>query len=185
MDVYFQAICNSPEFSKLKSFVKFIEDCLKSKNENKIMSERPTAVPDMQEKTEKKSKSAIHTYRERYRPNKNDFAKLSLNESKKEEEEFKKIVNDTKNKFIEIDFQIKQNISENNEKKYNNIITEDKVFSDENDNLEGGNDDNFNLINDNFDEKTENNARQKLEDIIKKGKEIDEIYDINQILKTL
>ena len=186
LDAYFQAICNSSEFSKLNSFVKFIEDCSKSQNENKIMSERPTTIPVIQPKTEKQAKSKINSYREKYRPNKNDFTKLSLNESKKEEEEFKKIVNDTKNKFIEIDFQIEQNISEYKEKKYKDIITEDKVLSGdiESDILEG-NDDYFNLISDNFDEETENNVRQKMEDCINKGKEIDKKYDINGILWTL
>ena len=187
LDTYFQSICNSPEFSKLKSFNRFIDDCLKSQKENKIMSERPTAVPDIQPKTEKKAKSVVNTYKEKYRPNKNDFTKLSLNESKKEEEQFIKIVNDTKSKFIEIDFQVKQNISEHKENKYKDIITEDNILGKEieNDNLEGGNDDNFNLISDNFDEESENNVRQKMEDTINKGKEMDKIYDINEILKTL
>ena len=149
------------------------------------MSERSTAVPDIQPKTEKKSKSAINIYREKYRPNKNDFTKLSLIESEKQDEEFKKIVNDTKNKFIEIDFQVKQNISEYKEKQYNDLVNEYKFLSDENRNLEGGNDDNFNFINDNFEEEIENNVRQKMEDIINKGKEIDKIYDINEIFKAL
>ena len=185
LDTYFQIICSSPEFSKLTSFVRFIEECLKSQNDNKLMSERSTAVPDIQPKTEKKSKSAINIYREKYRPNKNDFTKLSLIESEKQDEEFKKIVNDTKNKFIEIDFQVKQNISEYKEKQYNDLVNEYKFLSDENRNLEGGNDDNFNFINDNFEEEIENNVRQKMEDIINKGKEIDKIYDINEIFKAL
>ena len=187
LDTYFQAICNSPVFSKLKAFIKFIEECFKSLKENKIMSERPTVVPDIQPKTEKKAKSVINTYKEKYRPNKNDFTKLSLNESKREEEQFKKIVNDTKNKFIEIDFQVKQNISKPKENKYKDIITEDNILSNEieNDNLEGGNDDNFNLIIDNFDEENENNVRQNMEKAINKGKEMDKMYDINEILKTL
>ena len=189
LDTYFQAICNSPDFSKLNSFVKFVEDCLKSQNDDKL-SEKPIATPGNQMNVPKSTKPKIDPYKQRFKPNKNDFNRISPNEIKKEEEEFKKIVNESKEKFIEIDYEMKQSISEKNEKKYNDIIINDKIMENDkeiNINILPGNDDNFNLITEKSDalDSVENNAKQKIEEIINKGNEIMKLYDINEILKTL
>ena len=190
LDAYFISICSSPEFSKLPSFIKFIEDCLKTQNENKLMSERPTAIMDKPTNSTKKPKSTINIYRERFRPKGADYQKLNLAEMKKEDGEFQKIVEDSKGKFIEIDFQVQQNMCEENEKKYNDIIKEDNVLKNDDeigDSLLAGNDDNFNLVSDNCDNinEIENNIKKKIEEEINKSNEIAKIYDFNEILKTL
>ena len=190
LDSYFQTISNSPEFSKLNSFVKFLEECLKNQNDDKLMSERPTAPPRGQAIAPKLSKSKIDPYRERFKPNKKDYDRINSNDITKEEEEFIRIVDESKNKFVEIDFQVEQNINEKCEKKYEEIITKDKISDNDNEinsNIQPGNDDNFNLVSENCDliDSVENNVKQKMEEIINKGNEIIKLYDINEILKTL
>lgn len=190
LSVYFGLICKNPEFSKLPSFVKFIEDCIKSKNDLKLMSERPTAVPVGQTNYPKTTKSTIDSFREKFRPDKVECKKLSGEEMKIQDEEFQKIVNDFKSQFIEIDFQVAQNMSEQNEKKYENLIKEDNVLKPNDEMnliLQAGSDDNFNLISDSLEgvEVVENNIILKMEETIKKENEINFMYDINEIMKTL
>ena len=189
LNTYFTAISNSKEFSNLPSFIKFIEDCIKNQNNNKLMSERPTMITGNQIISQKKSKSSINSYRERFRPDKIECKRLSPEELKNQDEEFKKIVNDCKDKFVNIDYQVKQNMSEQTEKKYKKIIKEDKTLNfidKDSDNLQSGNDDNFNLISDIIDNiDAEVNLNKKMEEIISKEKEILSFYDINEILKSL
>ena len=175
LDAYFQSICSSQDFSKLPSFVKFIEDCFKSQNENKLMSERPTTVVDGQMSSTKKEKSTINIYRERYKPKGEDYEKLSADEMKKEE--FEKIVDKFTEKFIEIDFQVKQNMIEKKEKKYNDIIKEDNILKNDNeinDTIQAGNDDNFNLVSDNCNniDETEKKIKKIFDEAINKRNEI-------------
>ena len=190
LNVYFGSICKSEEFSKLPSFIKFIDDCVKSKNDSKIMSERSTVVPSGQTNYPKTTKSTIDSFREKFRPDNVECKKLSEEEMKAQDDEFQKIVNNFKSQFIEIDFQVAQNMSEQNEKKYNDLIKGDNVLkpSDEmNLNLQAGSDDNFNLISDSLEgvDGVEKNIKLKMEEIINKENEINSIYDINEIMKTL
>ena len=134
LDVYFQAICNSVEFSKLNSFTKFIDDCIQGQKENKIISERPTEVPGVPIVSKKKIKSTIDSYRSIFKPNKNDYENLSPKDKAMEDEELKKIVNDFKQKFIDIDFQVKQFVSEKREQKYDEIIKTGKPLDNEDEN---------------------------------------------------
>lgn len=54
-------------------------------------------------------------------------------------------------------------------------------------NLQPGSDDNFNLISDSLEgvDGVEKNIKLKMEEIINKENEINSIYDINEIMKTL
>ena len=109
---------------------------------------------------------------------------------KAQDEEFQKIVNNFKGQFIEIDFQVAQNMSEQNEKKYDDLIKGDNVLKPSegmNLNIQAGNDDNFNLISDSLEsiDNVEKNIKLKMEEIINKENEINSIYDINEIMKTL
>lgn len=187
LNVYFTSISNSPEFSKLPSFIKFIKECIKSQNDNKLMSERPTMISGNQITPQKKEKSTIDSFREKFRPEKMECKILSDQELKIQDEEFLKIVNDFKNKFIEIDFQVKQNMSEQKGKKYEKIVKDNNILINEEDNKLNGNDENFNLISDNCDNinEFEKKIKQKMDEIIYREKEICSIYDINEILKTL
>ena len=190
LDIYFQSLCSSQDFCKLPSFIKFIEDCFKSQSENKILSERPTTTVDEQLNSTKKEKSTINIYRERFRPKREDYQKLSIAEMKKEEGEVRKIVDEFKGKLIEIDFQVEQNITEKMEKKYNDIIKEFNLLKVENEisnSVEVGNDDNFNLVSYNCNNinEEENNLKKMIEEEINKRNELAMIYDINEILKTL
>ena len=185
LDIYFQGICSSQEFTKLPSFLKFIDDCLKSQNENKLMSEKPSEVIGNSIYSKKSQKSNIDPYREKLRPKRSDYEKVT----NVKDEEFKKIVDDSKKKFIDIDFQVKQNLSDKNEKKYSEIILGDKILNNENEceNIQPGNDDNFNLISDNCDNvnEAEIDVKKKMDEVSGKQNEIMKIYDINEILKTL
>ena len=121
LDVYFTSICNSPEFSQIPSFIKFVEDCLKSQSDGKVISNdlEPSQEMATSSRRVRKTKTMCESYLEKFQPSKNDFTKLSYEEAKKEEKEFKNIVEDSKKKFYAIDFEVKQNISKKSEKKYN------------------------------------------------------------------
>ena len=154
------------------------------------MSERPTEVPTSKTNYPKCTKTTIDSFREKFRPEEVECKKLNEEEMKAQDEEFQKIVNDFKGQFIEIDFQVAQNMSEQNEKKYDDLIKGDNVLkpNDEmNRNLQAGNDDNFNLISDSLEgvDNVEKNIKLKMEEIINKENEINSIYDINEIMKTL
>ena len=185
LDAYFQSICSSQEFSKLPPFIRFIDDCLQSQNDNKLTSERPTEVPGVSINYKKKTKSNIDPFREKFRPYKSDYEEVKY----VKDEELKKIVDDSKRQFVDIDFQAKQNMSEKKEKQYSEIVGSGKILNNENENenVQPGNDDNFNLISDNCDnvDEAERDIQQKMEEIISKQNEIIKIYDINEILKTL
>ena len=187
LDVYFKTICGTDEFSQIPSFKKFVDDCLKSQNDNKLLSERPTMIPQIEAVNRITFKSTVNSYRLKYKPEKVECEKLSPDEIKKKNEEYQNIVNDFKARFVNIDFQVKLGMSEKRGKKYNDIIEENKVLNN-NGNVEEGNDDNYNLISENNDgnmDVLENGIKQKMEEITKREKEIFMMYDINEILKSL
>ena len=81
-------------------------------------------------------------------------------------------------------------MSEQKGKKYDDLFKGDNILkqNDEmNPNLQTGSDDNFNLINDSLEgvDSVEKNIKLKIEEIINKENEINSIYDINEIMKTL
>jgi hypothetical protein len=189
LDVYFTSICNSPEFSQIPSFIKFVEDCLKSQSDGKVISNdlEPSQEMATSSRRVRKTKTMCESYREKFQPSKNDFTKLSYEEAKKEEKEFKNIVEDSKKKFYAIDFEVKQNISKKSEKKYNELIKKDKGFTNNKGEVQSGNDDNFKLAEkkDNTIASAEQKLKKKIDEIINKQKKIVFNYDINEILKTL
>ena len=105
------------------------------------------------------------------------------------ENEFESIVNDAKKKYIPIDFDVELKQNKNTESEYEKVITSDNNLSDKdtNDDIEPGNDDNFNLVNDTNEnvDGIEKEISRKMEDVINKRKEIEKIYDIKENLKIL
>ena len=131
----------------------------------------------------------IDKVREKLKPDKTENKRLSRDEIKALDNEFESIVDNLKKKLISIDYMIELNPNQKNESEYEKIIKEDNNLGNEEikENIEPGNDDNFNLVSDtheNFDS-LEKEINQKMASIINKTKEIEKLYDINEILKIL
>lgn len=184
LNVYFNTMCNSPEFSKLPSLIKFVKDCLRAQGDNKKLFEKSTNAPLSMDYIKTMPKSIITPYRQSFKPSYKCDIK-TINEMNQKDEEYKNIVEDFKAKFVDIDFQVKPHPSENGERKYKKIMEENNVLNDDNNNknIEQGNDGNYNLINGNNDNinEIEKEIGQKLEEIIMRGKEIVKIYNFNQL----
>ena len=191
LNLFFEGICNSPEFSKLKSFKIFIDSCKKAMKDTKKI--------DVAQKVEKKdsnylkktmsNRTMINSFREKLRPEKKENKRLNQEEIKNMENEFNSIVEDITKKYISINFEAELNANQKNEVEYVKIIKEDKNLGNEekNENIEPGNDDNFNLVsedNEYFDG-LEKEIKQKMDASMNKRKEIEKLYDINEILKIL
>ena len=191
LNVYFEGICNSKEFSKLPSFLKFVDECKKNMKE--------TNVKTVEQKIEKKNtnilkkrmsdKTFINKFREKLRPERKESKRLTQDDIKEMENEFDSIVNDANKKYIPIDFDVELKQNNNTELKYEKLIASDNNLSEKdiNEDIEPGNDDNFNLVSD-TNENVDGIVKeisQKMEEVINKRKEIEKIYDINEILKIL
>ena len=189
LNTYFEGICNSSEFSSLPSFLKFMDDCKQHMKGNKSKDEKKEEPKNISVlKKTMSDKTTIDRIREKLRPEKRVIKKLSNDEKRAMEDEFNKIVEDCNKKYIAIDFEVELHPKQKSENYYLKIINEDKDLGNKDikENVEPGVDDNFNLIsqNNNIDE-LEKDIKQKMEAIINKGKEIEKIYDIKEILKTL
>ena len=84
---------------------------------------------------------------------------------------------------------VELNPNPKNESEYEKVIKEDNNLGsgEIKEDIEPGSDDNFNLVsetNENFDN-IEKEINEKMEAIINKKKEIEKIYDINEIMKIL
>ena len=176
LNVFFEGICSSSEFSELKSFKAFVASCKKTvKDTTKI---------EVQQKKEKKDtnylkktmsvKTIINPFREKLRPEKKESKRLNPEEIKNIEDEFNSIVEDATRKYISIDFEVELKPNQKNEKGYVKVINEDKNLGNKeiNKNIEPGNDDNFNLVSQNneYFDGIEREISKKIESVKNKRK---------------
>ncbi len=189
LNAFFEGICTSKEFSELKSFKTFVEQCRKSKkNAKKVNVEQKIEKKDSNFLKKKMSdKTTINAIREKLRPEKKESKKLNQEEIKTLENELNSIVEDFTKKFISINFEAELNPNQKKEIKYVKIINEDKNLGETKENIEPGNDDNFNLVSEDngYFNDIEKEINQKMESVMNKRKEIEKIYDINEIVKII
>ena len=189
LNTFFDGICNSKEFSELKSFRSFVKECRdKVKDTKKVKVEQKIEKKESNILKKKMSdKTTINAIREKLRPEKQDSKKLNSDEIKTLENELNSIVEDFTKKFISINFEAELNPNQKKEGKYEKIINEDKNLGETNENLEPGNDDNFNLVSEDneYFNNIEKEINQKMESAMNKRKEIEKIYDINEIVKII
>ena len=131
----------------------------------------------------------IDKFRSKFKPEKGINKRLTREETKTLENEFDSVVDSFKKKLISIDFMVELNPNPKNESEYEKVIKEDNNLGsgEIKEDIEPGSDDNFNLVsetNENFDN-IEKEINEKMEAIINKKKEIEKIYDINEIMKIL
>ena len=190
LSAFFEGLCNSNEFINLPSFTKFIENCKKTMRENKVAVEKKEEKKNTDILKKKMSdRTTIDKIREKLKPDRTENKRLNRDEIKALDNEFESVVDSLKKKLISIDFMIELNPNQKTESEYEKIIKEDNNLGNEEikENIEPGNDDNFNLVSDtheNFDS-LEKEINQKMTSIISKTKEIEKLYDINEILKIL
>ena len=191
LNVFFEGICNSKEFSELKNFKAFVENCKKSvKDFIKLDKEKKEEKKEWVILKKRSSDKTMSTpFLEKLKPQKSLTKRLSQDEIKQMENEFKNIINDITKKYISLDFEVELKPNQKNEREYNKIINEKKNLENEEikENIEPGNDDNFNAVSgpdENFDN-IEKEINEKMNEIINKKKEIEKIYDFNEIIKIL
>ena len=164
LNIYFETINNHPKFSKLKSFVKYIEDNLKKYGKSEVA--RKKGVSSIK-------KSEIQQIE--------DAKYLQL---KNIDKECAKIVNEYSNNFMDINFYC--DFEANDKNNFVNFFNNNKNIIDEkevNIKLDIGDDKNFSYINNNdIDEISEQNTKEKIEKVINKFKKFDEIYNTNGII---
>ena len=179
LNTFFESINADEKFSKLPSFINYIELNLK-KNPNK----------------EKISSKKIQ-YSIKSKSNKIDFEpflkakRLTPEEFKKKCLEGKKIAEAYNQKFVNLDYDIEINAKEKDEIKYNNLISESQILrEDDNNNLnqiEKGKDDIFNLIG-NLDKGneivnlTENKIKNIINQNIEKFSNMSKMIDFDEFL---
>ena len=189
LNAFFEGICSSKEFSELKSFKTFVEQCRKSKkNAKKVNVEQKIEKKDSNFLKKKMSdKTTINAIREKLRPEKKESKKLNQEEIKTLENELNSIVEDFTKKFISINFEAELNPNQKKEIKYVKIINEDKNLGETKENIEPGNDDNYNQISEDkgYFKEIKKEINQKMESVMNKRKEIEKIYDINEIVKII
>ena len=184
---YFQIIGNSPEFSNLPSYIKFVEDELQKNEALGDKSLRATKTTTYRQSNIRKTNiNFVNPYEPRVLNTPEDIQKAN--------ELFKKIVDEHKAKFVSIDYQIEQNYNEQSVEKYNKLVKNEKIL--ENDNfkeskvcsvINPGSDNNFDLIgikNLEIDD-IEKKIKVKMEDILKKFDNIPSIYDAKDIVATI
>ena len=166
---YFGVICSSSQFSKLKSFIKFVEDSVK---DNKNVTKEPSNKKIQQIIIKKDFKSNLTPFKEMFKPEKKSHEILRKEDIEKEEESCQKIVKQYKYKFIPINHQVIQNINGDCESKYKNILVNENILKYDEEEIKDGNDDNFNLIQCNNDNcnKIQEDIKLKIEEIQQKCK---------------
>ena len=134
-------------------------------------------------------KTFINKFREKLRPERNECKRLTQDDIKNMENEFESIVNDANKKYIPIDFDVELKQNEYTESEYEKLIKSGSNLTEKDikEDIEPGNDDNFNFVSDTNEnvDGIEKEISQKMQDVINKRKEIEKIYDINEILKIL
>jgi hypothetical protein len=190
LNVFFDGLCSSKDFINLPSFAKFIETCKKTMKENKVAVEKKEEKKNTNILKKRMSERiTIDKFRSKFKPEKGINKRLTREETKILENEFDSVVDSFKKKLIPIDFMVELNPNPKNESEYEKVIKEDNNLGsgEIKEDIEPGSDDNFNLVsetNENFDN-IEKEINEKMEAIINKKKEIEKIYDINEIMKIL
>ena len=156
LNEFFEKINSNEKFSKLPSLIKFIEENLK-KNPNKEKISSRQIQYSIQSKNDNKLflkpiiKGKI----------------LTPEEYKKESLEGKKIVDEYKQKFVSLDYDIEINSNDKAEMKYTNLIKSDLTLNNKIEDLnqlDKGVDDNFNYIG--KDEENINDIINKIKNVI-------------------
>ena len=174
---YFEALCSSDEFTSLPAFKKFIENAknIGKNTTNIVQIEQPKKIQEIQS-------NEINTK-----------ITKEIKNSKNTEEEYSKIAEEYVKKYIDMGYTAEQEINDENEKKYLKLFSElkfeggnseiDKKINKES-RIEVGNDDNFNLIGneDNSVTELENNIKQKMENLLKEYKTLEDVYNTSQLI---
>ena len=190
LNLFFEGICSSKEFMELPTFKKFIDSFAKNIKDKKMNAEKKEKKNTNILKKKMSDKTKLNPIVEKLKPEKQENKRLTQDEIKKMESEFDSIINDLNKKYIPIDFQVELNPKQKNEDEYIKIINEDNNLGNKEikeEGIEPGTDDNFNLVSETNEsvDGIEKEISQKMQDIINKRKEIEKIYDINDIVKIL
>jgi hypothetical protein len=159
INTYFELICKDPDFVSIPPLIKFIEE-RRSKQNN--VDKAPQIKKEPVKIEEKELKKSIQN---------------NINNVK----DFENIVKELNDKFYKVnDFYIQDNVNENNSEKFIKYFKNNKIDCDNIVKLDSGDENNFNLVNNN-----ENNLNH-FDDINKdKISKIEELYkSLDNIYKT-
>jgi len=158
LNKYFEIISNNSEFASLPPLIKFIEE-KRSKNKSKIIST-------------KKQENILDK--------KNEIKEPNVTSNK----DYDKILMEFKDKFYDMNTGYDKEMEKNNDN-YIKFFKNNKIICEENKiQLDAGNENNFNLINNNIDivKDLENKIRGKMEEIKNLNVSIDDLYNTKEIL---
>lgn len=168
LNEFFEKINNNEIFSKLPSFIKYIEDNAKK---NPIQQSNQLKINN--------NKSIINCYKGK---------RLTPDEYKKECLEGKKIVDNYNAQFISLDYDIDINSNEKNEIKYKNLMEENMILNDKDkidlNEIDKGNDDNLNFIGnkDEYYDNIINNIKKIIEVKFEKFYNMTKMMDIDEFI---
>lgn len=182
LNTYFEMINENEELSKLPSLLKFIEGKIK----NNIANNTPYSRQNINNSHINYSRTITNL--------KSEIKILSYEDMKKGDKESSKIVENYKNRFVDLDYDIPQNFSEDNEIKYNQLIKNEKILNQDSIKnsfiftiIEPGNDTNFEYIGKNDKEfiEKEDILRKKIESTFIMCNNLSNIYETSEILLKL
>lgn len=171
LKIFFDSISNSPIFSKLPSFIKFIEEN-KKKHEATLSDSKPQIKVE-----QNKQKNVTQNFGEK------KTKLLSQKEIKKTEEELSKIVNESSKQFYDVNNYYDKDMTSDNDC-YIKFFNNNKIENNSNENLTSKDDINFELIgkkDDNLDS-IEVMNKNKLEEMENIWKSLDEAFNVNGII---
>ena len=176
LNEFFEKINNNDIFSKLPSFIKYIEDNFKKHGIKEKIP--PRQIQQYNPPKVNNNKNIINYYKGK---------RLTPEEYKKECLEGKKIVDSIK--FINLDYDIDINPNEKKEIKYKNLIKENSILSDEdkiklNNIIDKGNDDNMNFIGnkEEYFDNTVNNIKNIIEAKFEQFENMAKMMDIEEFI---
>ena len=175
LNEFFEKINNNDIFSKLPSFIKYIEDNFKKHGiKDKIAQKQ---IQQYNQPKVNNNKNIINCYKGK---------RLTPEEYKKECLEGKKIVDSIK--FISLDYDIDINSNEKNEIKYKNLVKENNILNDEDkgdfNNIDKGNDDNMDFIGnkEEYCDNTVNNIKNIIEVKLEQFDNMAKMMDIDEFI---
>lgn len=175
INIFFDVICNNPNFSKLPSLIKFIEE---KKKKGEVSNDKNY---DHVQAEQVKPKNIIEDVSQKKEPQ-----IMTSTEVRKKEEEFNKIVNEFCQQFYDVNNYYDKDMINDNDK-YIKFFENNNIKNDGISFLAPSDDSNFNLIGINDDDFESNEIRNKnkLNNVINLWNNINEKYDTKGLIVPL
>ena len=177
---YFEIISKSPEFSNLPPLLKFIEE-----KKEKYGSSSSSTINNTSQTTQVTTKTTLpQPKKDLETPIEKELKKSGINETKKKDVDYSKLVNDYTSQFYDMNSYYDKDMTSQNDSFLKYFKNNKFVCNDNNITLDSGNENNFNYIcqNDNILESIEIDIKEKVNKVTLLYKSFDEMYDTKEII---